>query len=130
MSVFIDTSALMAILDADDANHNKARMIWKKFVTTGNVMVCSNYVLIETFALVQHRLGIDAVRTLQDDILPMLTIEWVDEPGHRAGVTGLLAASRRSLSLVDCVSFDVMRRLGIKSAFAFDRHFKEQGFGF
>jgi predicted nucleic acid-binding protein len=38
------------------------------------------------------------------------------------------AANRRSLSLVDCVSFVVMRQLAIRDAFAFDRHFEEQGF--
>lgn len=40
----------------------------------------------------------------------------------------LLAASRRKLSLVDCVSFEIMRTLGIKTVFAFDLHFAEQGF--
>jgi predicted nucleic acid-binding protein len=40
----------------------------------------------------------------------------------------MLAADKKRLSLVDCISFNIMRRLGIKSAFAFDRHFKEQGF--
>ncbi len=70
----------------------------------------------------------EAVRTLQEDILPMLHIEWVDESCHRAGVTAMLTAARRRLSLVDCVSFEVMRQLGIKTTFAFDPHFGEQGF--
>jgi predicted nucleic acid-binding protein len=32
------------------------------------------------------------------------------------------------LSLVDCTSFQVMRQLGIDTAFAFDEHFAEQHF--
>jgi predicted nucleic acid-binding protein len=52
----------------------------------------------------------------------------VDLEMHRAGVSALLAASRRNLSLVDCVSFEVMRTLGIKVVFTFDPHFREQGF--
>ncbi|WP_187148469.1 hypothetical protein [Geobacter metallireducens] len=40
----------------------------------------------------------------------------------------LLAVARRKSSLVDCVSFELMRMEGIVSAFTFDRHFKEQGF--
>ena len=43
-------------------------------------------------------------------------------------VVALLAASRRGLSLVDCVSFEVMRESGLKSAFTFDGHFREYGF--
>lgn len=128
MSVFVDTSALLAVLDADDINHKRAGETWKELISRDELLVCTNYVLIETFALVQHRLGMKAVRTFQDDMCPVLIIEWVDEFTHRAGVTGVLTALRKNLSLVDCVSFVVMRRLGIKSAFVFDPHFKEQGF--
>ena|GEM_PF-3548981 len=46
----------------------------------------------------------------------------------RAGVSALLTSGREQLSLVDCVSFELMRQLGIRTAFTFDRHFEEQGF--
>ncbi len=128
MSVFVDISALFAVLDADDQNHERARQSWVDLVTQEVDLVCTNYVLVETFALVQRRLGLDAVRVLREDIVPVLRVEWVDERGHHAGVTALLIAARRQLSLVDCASFDTMRRLGIKAAFTFDRHFSEQGF--
>ena len=128
MSVFVDTSALLAVLDADDANHPKAARFFEKLRSDDEILICSSYILVETFALLQHRFGIGAVRTFQEDLFPLLTVEWVDRENHLAGVTGVLAAARRKLSLVDCVSFDVMRRLGIKTAFAFDPHFKEQGF--
>jgi len=128
VSVFVDTSALLAVLDGDDKHHRKARDVWAQLISEEETLVCSNYILVETFALVQNRLGLQAARVLQEDILPMITVEWVDEAAHRAGVTGVLTAMRKKLSLVDCISFDVMRRLGIKKAFTFDAHFKEQGF--
>ncbi len=43
-------------------------------------------------------------------------------------MSALLTAGRRDLSLVDCVSFDSMRRQGVPDAFAFDQDFVEQGF--
>ena len=128
MSIFVDTSAFLAILDADDAEHPRAKRTWEHLITHDEVMTCSNYVLVETFALVQHRLGMTAVRAFQADVYPLLNIEWVDEVTHRAGVAAVLAASRRRLSLVDCVSFEVMRRLGLHRVFCFDAHFAEQGF--
>lgn len=128
MSVFIDTSALLAILDADDEHHKKAKDIWIRLISEEETIICSNYVLVETFALVQNRLGLKAIRTLQEDILPMITVEWVDETIHQAGVAGVLTAMRKKLSLVDCISFDIMRKLGIKKVFVYDPHFKEQGF--
>ena len=128
MSVFVDTSAFLAILDTDDEEHAAAKRIWEHLIATHQAMVCSSYILAETVALVQRRLGVEAVRTFQHDIYPLLHIKWVDEPIHRAGMAAVIAASRRKLSLVDCVSFDVMRRSGLHQVFGFDPHFEEQGF--
>jgi predicted nucleic acid-binding protein len=61
-------------------------------------------------------------------ILPIVRMEWVSEEDHRGAIQAVLAAGRRELSLVDCTSFLVMRRLGLKTAFAFDRDYTEQGF--
>lgn len=128
MKAFIDTSAFLAILDADDRNHHKAKSKWIELISSEAILFCSNYVLVEAFALVQHRLGMEAVRIFNDDMLPLINVEWVDEAIHKAGINALLVASRRKLSLVDCVSFETMRFLGVKTVFVFDVHFKEQGF--
>jgi predicted nucleic acid-binding protein len=128
VKVFVDTSALMAVVDRDDANHADAREEWQSLLERDATLLCTNYVLLETFALVQHRLGIEALLTLQSDVVPVLTTQWVDAVAHDAAVAALLTSRRRRLSLVDCVSFEVARRLGITMAFVFDRHFVEQGF--
>ena len=128
MSVFVDTSAFLAILDTDDEEHAAAKRIWEHLIATHQAMVCSSYILAETVALVQRRLGVEAVRTFQHDIYPLLHIKWVDEPIHRAGMAAVIAASRRKLSLADCVSFEVMRRGELHQVFGFDPHFEEQGF--
>jgi len=128
MSVFIDSAALYAVLDADDDNHAAAKGVWIDLLNRREELVCSNYILVESFALVQHRLGMEAARALQEDIVPVLSIYWVDQYTHQASVSAMLTAGRRQLSLVDCVSFECMRRLGIRTAFTFDRHFAEQGF--
>ena len=128
MICFVDTSALLAVLDADDQNHPKAKKQWETLIYGDSSLVSTNYVLIETFALVQHRFGIKAVNTLQEDVVPLLTIEWVDQSIHQEGLMAAITAGRKKLSLVDCVGFTVMRRMGIKAVFAFDKHFKQQGF--
>jgi predicted nucleic acid-binding protein len=129
MRTFVDTSAFLAILSSDDKNHHQAAQTWIDLVTRETQLICSNYVLVETFALTQRRLGIQAVRTLEEDILPVVNVEWVDEERHKASASALLTAGQRQLSLVDCVSFEIMHKLGINTVFAFDRHFEEQGFG-
>ena len=128
MNVFVDSSALFAVLNAEDPNHKKAFEMWRRFLAEDTVLVTTNYVLVETVAVVQRRFGMEAVRTFQNDIVPALTILWIDKAVHQAGALGMIAAGSRTLSLVDCVSFHVMRQHGITAAFAFDQHFEEQVF--
>jgi predicted nucleic acid-binding protein len=128
MRIFIDTSAFYALLDRDDENHRRAKSTWIDLLSNENTFLTSNYVLVETFALLQHRLGMEAVRGFQNDILPLVNIEFVLSEIHRSAVSALLSVSRRNLSLVDFVSFEMMRTLEMKTAFVFDPHFKEQGF--
>jgi predicted nucleic acid-binding protein len=94
----------------------------------GAALVTNNYVLLETTALLQHRIGVAAVPALHEDVIPLLQVEWVSEEQHRAGMEAVLAAARKKLSLVDCVSFQTMRNRGVRTAFCFDAHFREQGF--
>ena len=128
MSLFADTSGLYAVFDRDDVNHPKSKAVWTEWLRGGEVLVTNNYVLLETTALLQHRLGVTAVRAFYEDVVPMLQVDWVSEEQHRSAVEAMLAAARRKLSLVDCVSFQTMRRHGLRSAFCFDAHFREQGF--
>jgi predicted nucleic acid-binding protein len=128
MRIFVDTSAFYALLDRDDAHHPRAKRAWTDLLKAVHALVTSNYVLVETLALLQNRLGMEAIRAFHDDILPQINIEFVALGTRRSGVADLLSASRRNLSLVDCVSFEVMRASGINTVFAFDKHFREQGF--
>ena len=88
----------------------------------------SNYVLVETFALVQSRLGLEALRGLAGVIVPLLQPLWIDEELHEAALAALLVAGKRRLSLVDCTSFELMRRHGIRDVLALDADFARQGF--
>jgi predicted nucleic acid-binding protein len=128
VNIFIDTSAFLAVLDQGDAGHAKATQAWTDILSTDAGLVTTNYVVVETCALVQNRLGLKALRVFHEDLAPILQIQWVDEAVHHAAVGTLLAVARTNLSLVDCVSFEIMRLLGIASAFTLDKHFKEQGF--
>jgi len=128
MTVFVDAPALYALLDRDDANNARARDTFARLLGDSTILITHNHVLIETAALVQHRLGMTAVRSFHEDIVPLLEIEWISEQRHKAGIEAMATAARKKLSLVDCVGFHTMRELGIRTAFCFDSHFREQGF--
>lgn len=127
MTTFVDTSALYALLDRDADEHREAAAAFDRLLEAER-LVTHNYVVVEVEALTRARLGLGATRDLLDRLLAPIEIAWVTRDVHAAGVAALLAAGRRDLSLVDCVSFELMRRLGISTAFAFDRDFERAGF--
>jgi len=126
--IFVDTSAFYALLDGDDAESSRALKFWEGKPSGERGFVTTNYVVLESMALLQSRLGMPAVRVYRDAILPLIRTEWIDEVVHAQAVSAFIAADRRGLSLVDLSSFETMRRLGIRSAFTFDRHFRQYGF--
>lgn len=128
MTVFVDTSALIALLDASEAKHPACAREWKRLLAKDAQLITTSYVIVETCAVAQRRLGMDAVRSLTTDFLPLLAVDWIDEPVHAAGHAAMLTANRKDLSLVDCASFEIMRRRDVATAFALDRDFADQGF--
>jgi predicted nucleic acid-binding protein len=128
VSVFVDTSAVLALLNADDAMHARVAAAWRTLVRAEEELVTSSYVLIESLALAQARLGPAAARALANEFVPALEVVWVDEALHRAALSAWLISGRRELSLVDCVSFEVMRRRSVPRVLTLDRHFGRQGF--
>jgi predicted nucleic acid-binding protein len=128
MTVFLDTSAFVALLDEDNADYALARSAWRDLLVQGHDLHTTNYVVLETTAVLHRRTGLRAVSALVITALPACEVAWVPPAVHEAALAGLLVANRRDLSLVDCVSFDYMRRQGITTAFTFDPHFSDQGF--
>lgn len=128
MKLFMDTSAFLSLLDDQDFCNSEAWAIWDRLPEMEAELVCTNYVVVETTALIQNRLGLAAVRDFQALFAPLLQLVWVDPALHGMGMEMMLAADRRRLSLVDCVSFAAMRQRGVSHYFAFDEHFAEQGF--
>ncbi len=128
VTIFVDTAALLAIVNVEDANHEIAKTTWRSFIAENAALVTNNYVIVESIALIQSRLGIRSVQKLSEELLSLVEIHWMGEEQHRVAMNHVIASNRRNLSLVDCSSFDTMRRLDIETAFTFDPQFREQGF--
>ena len=127
MTVLVDTSALYALLDEDDANHVLAVRRWKRLLAA-ELPTAHAYVVVETSALVQRRLGMVAVERLHRGLLPVVRVTMVDASTHLRAVERWLTQGLRRLSLVDVTSFVVMRDQGLDRVFAFDEDFAREGF--
>lgn len=125
---FVDTSAIYALLVSSDANHIRARRAFDRLSKEEAVLNSSSYVLVESYALLGRRVGLEAVAAFRQEFAPLLNIAWIDASLHERALDLLLERDHGALSLVDASSFLVMRDRGIEEAFAYDRHFRSEGF--
>jgi predicted nucleic acid-binding protein len=129
VTTFVDTSAFQAVLSETDSGHDRAlRWLERTTAEEDEDLVTTNYVVVETSALMHARLGGVAVRAFVDDLLPVCSVQYVDATLHARSVSAYLASLSRRSSLVDRVSFELMREMKIRRAFTFHRDFAREGF--
>lgn len=126
MAVFVDSSALYALLDEADANHPAAVDGLRSL--RGADLVTHAYVVVEALALTGRRLGWSAVERLIDIFLPLLEVHAVDDALHRAALVAHRASGSTGVSFVDRTSFGFMRQRDVDRALAFDVDFEREGF--
>ncbi|MEE8481514.1 MAG: PIN domain-containing protein [Desulfobacterales bacterium] len=128
MRIFADTAGLFALLAKNDYMHIRAKQNFAYFAQHRAQLVTSSFVLIETTALLQRRVGLAAVHDFQSKIIPLLEIIWVNGDWYTRAIRRLFALNNRNISLVDCLSFEIMESEEITTVFSFDKHFAENGF--
>ena len=128
MIVFADTSGLFSFLVQDDYMHVRAKAVFQSFAEDNTQLLTSSYVLVETTALLQRRVGVDAVLEFHNKIQPLLDVIWVDDHWHEKAINRLITLNQKKVSLVDCLSFIIMEAREISTVFSFDNHFEKNGF--
>ena len=94
---------------------------------SGETLLTHNYVLVESLALLQHRLGTAAAVKLSESVAGFEVV-WVDRKLHEEAARRFARAGKRRVSFVDHVSFLVMKSRGVERALAFDPDFSKEGF--
>ena len=125
--ILMDTSAIYALADRADTNNAKAKEFLRKLTESEEELLVHNYIILESTALLQRRLGARQVKAFLETSFH-LSIVWVTKESHTRAVQYFLQNAGRDLSLVDCMSFVVMKENGISKAFAFDEDFEKAGF--
>jgi uncharacterized protein len=126
LSVFVDSSAFYAA--ADDGDHSNARA--RALLASGEELVTTDHVLVESWLLLQRRLGAAAADRFWAAVRAgAASVEHVTPADLDASWAIAERFPDQSFSIVDRSSFAVMERLGVHRAVAFDNDFAVYRFG-
>lgn len=124
--VMVDTSAVYALLDRSDANHERAVSLLKKMRVASCNVILTNFIVAEAHALILAKLGHGLARSwLKGLCWPVERVTAKDEERAREII---YAYEDKAFSFTDATTFAVMERMEIKRAFAFAKHFAQFGF--
>jgi predicted nucleic acid-binding protein len=128
-SVFVDTSAFVALRNRSEAEHLRARAALAKLIAGGAALFTSNYVFAETYTALMVRVGrAEAIewgrRFRAGDAIDLVHL---DRPIEERAWEILELHDDKRWSYVDATSFALIERDGADEAFAFDAHFSQRG---
>ena len=124
--VLVDTSAVFALLDRGDGNHPAARRTLHALKKKRLEPLLTNFVVAESHALLLTRL--DAAIARRWLLGNVWSVERVSDEDESRARSILARYTDKTFTYADATSFAVMERLGLKTAFAFDPHFRQYGF--
>jgi len=124
--VLVDTSAVYALLDRTDSCHAMARDCLEKLKSIRSEPLLTNFIVAESHALSLARLG----STVAHEWLlrNVWAVERVTEDDEAKAKEIIRKYTDKRFSYTDATSVAVMERLGLRTAFAFDPHFRQYGF--
>ena len=123
--VLWDSSAILALLDADDADHGRAAEVATQIARERRPSFLTNYIEAEAHALLLRKLGRTVARQwLLAGNLPVVTVL----PAEEQRAKEILARHvDKDWTLCDAISFAVLESRGVSRAFTFDHHFRQFG---
>jgi len=127
---FLDTGFLIALEAGDDQHHAEVAAFWKRYQESPTPLVATSYVFNEVVTFFNSRGHHAKVVEIGRHLLSSPTVHFmhVDEPLFDEAWQSFQRYDDKRYSFTDCVSFAVMKRLKLKTALTFDKHFTQAGF--
>ena len=131
--VFTDTSALYALADKRDQNHEESKVLYEKLLSKKATFLIADYIIAECATLIRRRLGysksVDFINLVEEgEALGLFEIVFVERVIFKEAEQIFRDMQSGKLSLVDAISFATMQHKKVSKYFAFDKHFDEVGF--
>lgn len=124
--VFIDTSAILALMSSTDSDHKEAELIYKK-IATEYKLILTNFVIAETHALILSRMKNIKIASqwLSESAYKEFNVIRPEKDVELEAIKQINKYNDKDYSLTDMLSFLTMEKLEIKYFFSFDRHFTQ-----
>lgn len=123
--VLWDSSAILALLDANDADHARAVAVARDIASERRPSFITNYVEAETHALLLRKIGRGIARewllTGGLSVVPAVSAE------EQRAREILARHTDKDWTLCDAISFAVLDARHVTRAFTFDHHFRQYG---
>ncbi len=128
--IFIDTSGFYSLLARNDKGHEQASNVLADAMRERRKFITTDYVLDESVTLFRARRRGGLVSHLFDtlDVSTAISIEWTTAERFRQTRAFCLRHNDKTWLFTDCLSFVVMRELGLREALSHDHHFAQAGF--
>lgn len=125
---FLDTVGIIAIWDIADQWHSVAEPVYRRLLAARRPLVTTEAVLLECGNAVARRPYRPRIAALRRQLIHegLLVVPTPDEVEEAWAAYGRGEAGEAGI--VDHLSFQVMRRLGLTEAFTNDQHFQAAGF--
>lgn len=126
--IFVDTDAFLARYVVADEHHRAAAAIWKRLVKSP--LWTSSHVLDETLTLLGRRAGYGFAADRAEAIYSSNSFQilYSDREDEYQAIRLFRKFADQRVSFTDCVSFTLMKRAKLTTAFTFDAHFRVAGF--
>ena len=127
---FVDTSGFYALLIRDDHAHTRASELLARAAGSRGGFVTTDYVLDETATLLRARGHGHLTEAFFEAVFTSLAcqIQWIDPDAFARTRRFFWKHRDQPWSFTDCLSFVVMRALGLHDALTTDAHFRQAGF--
>lgn len=128
--IFIDSSALVALINVDDDSHAASKRLLEKIRNERLTLITTDYVFDETVTTVLSHAGYISAANAGNLMLnsSFINFVWIEQEIKLKAWEYFVKHDDKGYSFTDCTSFVLMKEMNLKCYLAFDKHFEQAGF--
>lgn len=125
--VFVDTSALFALFNVNDIDHESATACMNELTQKQCSFMISNFIVDEIYTLLLTKVNRSVALKITEYLISEWIVERIRYEDEQRAMEILRSSKDKTYSYTDATSFALIDRTGVQYVFAFDKHFHQYG---